>query len=94
MDISLQIRLHDERRREAFFQLWARKEACLKATAEGLGGGLSSLTVSSGSGTRRSVERAGARWTIADLEPGSGYVGAVASSEGDWRVVEREESSL
>jgi 4'-phosphopantetheinyl transferase len=60
--------LTDQARSEAFLQRWTRKEAALKATGEGLGGGLDSA----------SVDEATREWSLHALEPAPGYVGALA----------------
>ena len=53
---------------DAFFSCWARKEAYIKAK----GAGLSSLLVPS------ECNLGLARWSLAELEPGVGYAGALA----------------
>jgi 4'-phosphopantetheinyl transferase len=57
-------------RERAFYRLWARKEACLKATARGLGGALTELDT-------LALERSGG-WEIEDLDVGDGYAAALA----------------
>jgi 4'-phosphopantetheinyl transferase len=68
----------------AFFNLWTRKEALLKATGEGIGKALSEVEVSFLPGEpARLVGIAGdadraAQWRLHELSPAPGYVGAVA----------------
>ena len=73
-------------RLEAFFRCWTRKEAYIKARGEGLRIPLSSFDVSIGREpallAMRGAPEEGARWTLAGLQPGPGYVGALAY-EGD-----------
>jgi 4'-phosphopantetheinyl transferase len=56
--------------KRAFLRIWCRKEACLKATGEGLLDDLTSLSVAG--------DRAGAA-CVQDLDAGDGYVAAVAA---------------
>lgn len=76
----------------AFFNLWTRKEALLKATGEGITRSLSLVEVSflpgeparllavSGDGAKA------ARWSLRDLRPAPGFVGAVAVQAKDVRI--------
>jgi 4'-phosphopantetheinyl transferase len=76
----------------AFFNLWTRKEALLKATGEGITGGLDRVEVSflpdepaqllAMSGD---VESA-AQWSLHELSPATGFVGAVAIQEKNIQV--------
>jgi 4'-phosphopantetheinyl transferase len=59
--------LPEDERDRAFYRLWARKEAYLKATGEGLAGW---------SAPRGELDREG--WDLEDLEVGGGYAAAVA----------------
>jgi 4'-phosphopantetheinyl transferase len=64
----------------AFFRCWARKEAVIKATGEGLSLPLTDFAVSVGMEARlvRKPPGWGERWTLVDLAPGPGYAGALA----------------
>ncbi|MFH1726104.1 MAG: 4'-phosphopantetheinyl transferase superfamily protein [Elusimicrobiota bacterium] len=76
--------LPDDRRREAFFVYWTRKEAVLKATGEGLTYPLDRVEVpwlpgKPPASIRSGIHPPGApRWTIVDLRPYAGFVGALA----------------
>ena len=69
---------------EAFFNLWTRKEAWLKATGEGVGRRLSQVEVTFVPGeparfvTLPSALAVGSNWTLLALEPAAGFVGALA----------------
>jgi 4'-phosphopantetheinyl transferase len=56
-----------------FYRLWSRKEAYLKATAEGIAGGLAAFDA-----LRLEPPGGAAGWEFADLEVPEGYVGALA----------------
>jgi 4'-phosphopantetheinyl transferase len=81
-----------ELRAEAFFLCWTRKEAYLKAHGGGLSVPLDSFDVSLTPGApaellevRGKPVEAG-RWSLLALEPGPGYVGAVAAEGRSWRL--------
>lgn len=69
-------------REEGFLLGWTRKEALLKATGQGIGGDLRSFDVSLDPGEPARLLHwptpDGAGWTLTHLEPGRGYVGALA----------------
>lgn len=68
----------------AFFNLWTRKEAWLKATGEGIGRHLSRVEVSFVPGEVPRLKQLPAelgdagQWTLHSLEPAGGFVAAVA----------------
>lgn len=70
---ALLSRLEGAEQEATFHRLWARKEAYLKATAEGIAGDLASFDA-------LELEPPGgaAGWEFADLEVGEGYAGALA----------------
>jgi 4'-phosphopantetheinyl transferase len=82
-----------DQRVAAFFALWTRKEALLKATGEGLGQPLSLVEVSFLPAEPARVvaiaDRAdrAARWRLEHLTPRTGFVGAVAIERTDARVL-------
>jgi 4'-phosphopantetheinyl transferase len=71
-------------RPRAFFEIWTRKEAYVKAKGGGLSIPLASFDVSAGEPPRllrvEDDPDEAARWTLFSLEPAPGYVGAVAAS--------------
>jgi 4'-phosphopantetheinyl transferase len=68
----------------AFFRLWTRKEALLKATGEGITRSLNLVEVTFQSGEPARVvavdgdARKAASWTLKEFLPEAGYAGAVA----------------
>jgi 4'-phosphopantetheinyl transferase len=67
---------------EAFFNLWTRKEAWLKATGEGIGHLLNKVEVSFLPGEPAKLlslpQDSTSRWTLTDLAPAPGFAGALA----------------
>jgi 4'-phosphopantetheinyl transferase len=69
----------------AFFNLWTRKEACLKATGEGITQLLPLTEVSFLPGERAHLRslwgdpQAAGQWTLEDLTPAPGYAAAFAA---------------
>lgn len=66
--------LPEPERVDAFFRLWARKEAVVKASGVGLGDGVSHLDVRSGT--------VAGRWSVASLDAGPDHAAAVAVEGG------------
>jgi 4'-phosphopantetheinyl transferase len=73
-----------ERKLEAFYNCWIRKEAYIKAHGKGLSLPLDSFDVSLAPGeppmllSTRDNPQESSLWTLVDLKPGPGYVGALA----------------
>lgn len=79
--------LPPEAREPAFFRIWSRKEAYIKATGEGVSAGLDTFEVSSGPEDAVTLRVHGrpaedARWRMRSLDVGSDY-GAAICVEGD-----------
>ncbi|MXW79259.1 MAG: 4'-phosphopantetheinyl transferase superfamily protein [Gemmatimonadetes bacterium] len=80
----------DEERQAAFYNIWTRKEAYIKARGDGIAAGLGTFAVSLGSEAallhsdegRDEVER----WKLIALEPAAGYVAALCGAGVDWRL--------
>lgn len=76
----------------AFFASWTRKEAYVKARGEGLSHPLNEFAVSTDPAGPARLLRTCAdpaeanRWSMAHLEPGRGFVGAVAVEGNGWRA--------
>ncbi len=84
--------LGGERRHEAFFVCWTRKEAYLKATGKGLSLPLDCFDVSLLPGepaallaTRHDPSEVG-RWSLRALSPALGYAGALVVEGSGWRL--------
>jgi 4'-phosphopantetheinyl transferase len=79
----------------AFFNLWTRKEAMLKATGEGITRSLSLVEVSFLPGEAARVVaifgdvKAGERWCLREVWPAKGFTGAVAVEGGTLNVERR-----
>ena len=74
-----------EKKLEAFYNCWTRKEAYLKAQGKGLSLPLDNFDVSFAPGepsivliTKNGLQES-SPWTLRDLKPGIGYVGALAA---------------
>ena len=73
-----------ERKEEAFFNCWTRKEAYLKAVGEGLAAPLDSFDVTLAIGepprmlTLKGDAAAASRWLFEHLRPAPDYIGAIA----------------
>lgn len=95
-EISLLEQVEENKRTEAFFQYWTRKEAFIKATGEGVSFPLEQCDVSlmSGSDLSPIVLKGGqgesARWHGQDVFPGPGYTAAVVVEGSDWVLSCRE----
>ncbi|HWP46996.1 MAG TPA: 4'-phosphopantetheinyl transferase superfamily protein [Candidatus Limnocylindrales bacterium] len=77
---------------EAFFNCWTRKEAYIKARGKGLSFPLNQFSVSLAPGEPAALlnvledPQETSRWSLQTLEPGSGYVAALAVEGQDWRL--------
>jgi 4'-phosphopantetheinyl transferase len=77
---------------EAFFNCWTRKEAFLKARGEGLSTPLDQFAVSLTPGeparllSNANDPRKIAQWSLHELQPGLGYVGALAVERADCQL--------
>ena len=82
----------EELQQQAFFTCWTRKEAYIKARGDGLSAHLNQITVSLVPGeparlidTPEGKEEA-ARWTIKEINVGSGYVAALIAEGHNWTL--------
>ncbi len=76
----------------AFFRAWTSKEAYLKATGEGLAGGLGSVEISINPDSPPQLLNIGGnpylteRWSLQELKPGPGFTAAVAVEGPIWSL--------
>lgn len=84
--------LPEPERRQAFFQVWARKEACLKGCGTGISGGLGRFSLifhpAIGRWSAQSANDPRADWSVRDVSVGDDYAGAVAA-RGEWTLTMR-----
>ncbi|MCB1055772.1 MAG: 4'-phosphopantetheinyl transferase superfamily protein [Acidobacteria bacterium] len=86
-------RIPAERKADAFFNCWTRKEAYIKATGDGLSMPLDRFDVTlAPEDEARMLSAEGdpakaASWSMYHLEPAAGYVGALAIEGGGWKLV-------
>lgn len=84
--------LPEEQRAAAFFNLWTRKEACLKATGDGLSERISEMEISFLPGQPAQVRaisgnaQAAAKWTLEELTPAAGFAAAIAAPARDLKL--------
>lgn len=84
--------LPTEQRSRAFFNCWTRKEAYIKALGDGLALPLDRFEVTLAPGEPAELvsiegDRANTnRWSLQELYPGDGYVGAIAVEGCDWQM--------
>ena len=82
--------LPEDQRLAAFFMCWTRKEAYIKARGEGLSLPLDQFNVSLAPGAPAKLlavasdEREHTRWALQSLDPGPGYVAALAIAGQGW----------
>jgi 4'-phosphopantetheinyl transferase len=68
-----------ERQLAAFYQLWTRNEACLKATGEGLSDAKWTGEPSQRRPVQENIQMTEA-WTVVELNPAQGYAAALAAT--------------
>ncbi len=86
-------------RREAFFEIWVRKEAYVKARGEGLAYPTRSFSVSHVPGRENALVRnddqahGPGAWRVTEIAAPQGFKAAVAASGTDWSVVRLDASA-
>jgi len=85
------VALPEGERAQAFFNCWTRKEAYVKAQGRGLTLPLNQFEVSLAPGAAALLSvnedsQAGTSWTLQALQPGPGYVAALAIAGQNWQI--------
>ena len=81
-----------DKKKEAFFNCWTRKEAFIKAVGDGLSRPLNKFDVSLVPGESARLLRiegdskGASRWSIQELKPASGFVAAFAVKKRSWQL--------
>jgi 4'-phosphopantetheinyl transferase len=73
-------------RRQAFFRCWTCKEALVKAKGTGLGSALDEITISQTAGNTLVLRNVDPDWSLTELTPAPGYVGALGVQGHGWRL--------
>jgi 4'-phosphopantetheinyl transferase len=77
-----------ERQTQAFFAIWSRKEAYIKARGLGLGIPLDSFAVSLGADAVLLQAKDRDRWVMCALQAPEGYAAALVAEGAGWRVTQ------
>ncbi len=86
------VALPKEERFEAFFRCWTRKEAYIKATGDGLSLPLHQFDVSIAVNDENALlatrpdESESGRWSLREVQAGTGYVAALCVRGRDWKL--------
>ena len=81
-----------EQKPQAFFNCWTRKEAFIKVIGEGLSCPLDSFDVTLKPGEPAELlqvkgsREAASRWKLQNLEPATGYAGAIIAEGREWQL--------
>ena len=86
------VALAPDARREAFFRIWTRKEAYVKARGEGLSYPTRFFSVSHRDGDDALIDderdgQARDRWRVSDLDAPPGFAAALAAEGRDWTIL-------
>jgi 4'-phosphopantetheinyl transferase len=79
-------KLPQKQAEEAFFALWTKKEAYVKARGQGLSIPLRSFTVRFAAKEQFVRDEVGAMWSCYAVEPATGFSGAVVAASEGWRL--------
>jgi 4'-phosphopantetheinyl transferase len=87
-EVSALLRESQEQQTAAFFAIWARKEAYIKARGEGLAIPLDSFEVSLGPEAVLLQAEDRERWSMCALDAPPGYAAALLAEGSGWRVTQ------